>query len=43
MILVIGAGAVGSFLGATLAEAGEEVELFGRDRQPGLRCRDRRG
>jgi 2-dehydropantoate 2-reductase len=34
VILVIGAGAVGSFLGATLAEAGEEVELFGRGRGP---------
>jgi len=30
VIVVIGAGAVGSFLGATLAQAGEKVELLGR-------------
>ena len=30
MILVIGAGAVGTFLGWTLARAGEDVELLGR-------------
>ncbi len=30
MILVIGAGAIGSFLGWTLARAGEEVQLIGR-------------
>ena len=35
MILVIGAGAVGSFLGETLAAAGEKVHLLRRDEPPG--------
>lgn len=37
MILVIGAGAVGSFLGWTLASGGEEVVLLRRNGAPGLR------
>ena len=35
MILVIGAGAVGTFLGATLAAGGEQVQLLGRPSQTG--------
>lgn len=37
MILVIGAGAVGSFLGWTLASAGEEVQLLRRRGPAGMR------
>jgi 2-dehydropantoate 2-reductase len=37
VILVIGAGAVGSFLGWALASAGEEVVLLRRGGPPGLR------
>ena len=37
MILVIGAGAVGSFLGWTLASGGEDVQLLGRHGPPAAR------
>jgi 2-dehydropantoate 2-reductase len=36
MIVVVGAGAVGTFLGATLAVGGEDVVLLRRDGSPGL-------
>ena len=35
MIVVVGGGAVGSFLGATLALAGQEVVLLRRGAPPG--------
>lgn len=40
MILVIGAGAVGSFLGWTLAAGGEEVVLLHRSGPPALRTEE---